>query len=297
MAESSIDLDQRLVAALHQSPRASVVALAESLHEPRGMVAEHVRDLVESGAIRVVAAVHPRFSGLHVIAHVSVATRGPLHDVAAVVASWPETVLVSVVAGVYDFIMEVRVRTHDEVQTLLAQVRSHPAVVRTDTVVYTNVHKGYLEHDRFDPIRIDEIDRLLLTRLQHDGRAKWRDLAEQVDRSPSAVRARVHRMLEARIARLVVVQERGHFGRLLTMGVGMTLCADANDVLPRLRDDGHVEFVVATIGRFDAVATLQGSSPVELDAALERLRAFPGVTGLDTWTHLRSVKEDYTSRL
>ena len=58
-----------------------------------------------------------------------------------------------------------------------------------------------------------------------------------------------------------------------------------------------MEFVVATIGRFDAVATLQGASPVELDAALERLRAFPEVTGLDTWTHLRSVKEDYTRRL
>lgn len=290
----SLSLDRRLVRVLHADPRASVVALAAAIHEPRAVVAERLRALIDSGAIRVVAAVHPHFSGLQVIAHVSVATRGPVSAVASLVASWPEAVLVSVVAGVYDFITELRVRTQEDLGALLARVRRHPEVARIDTVVYAGVAKGLLEHDAFEPLRVDEIDRALLRGLQADGRVGWQELAAQVGRSSSTVRARVHRMLQARIARLVVVQERGHFGHQLTVGVGMSLRADATQVLERLRDDEHVEFATATIGRFDAVATLRGASPVELDTALERLRASPEVAALEAWAHLRSVKEDYT---
>ncbi|MGC0144636.1 Lrp/AsnC family transcriptional regulator [Pseudactinotalea sp. Z1732] len=292
-----LDLDRRLVRALQQNPRASVVALAHAIHEPRAVVGQRLRALIDSGAIRVVAAVHPHFAGLQVTAHVSVATRGPVADAATLVASWPQTVLVSIVAGAHDLIMEVRVPTHTDIQALLAQVRRHPAVVRTSTVIYTGVFKGLLEHDTYEPMSIDATDRALLRELQRDGRANWQDLAVRVARSSSAVRVRVNRMLQAGIARLVVVQERGHFGRLLTMGVGLTLRSEATQVLTRLRHEEDVEFAAATIGRFDAVVTLRGASPVDLDASLERLRSFPEVTALEAWAHLRSVKEDYTSAL
>lgn len=291
----ALDLDRRLVRALHEDPRASVVGLAQTIHEPRAVVGERLRALIGSGAIRVVAAVHPHFAGLQVLAHVSVATQGPVAGVAALVAAWPQTVLVSIVGGAHDFIMEVRVRTHEELQALLSRVRRHPAVARTSTVIYTGVFKGFLEHDTYEPLTIDATDRALLRRLQRDGRASWQDLAAEVGRSPSAVRARVQRMLRARIVRLAVVQERGHFGRLLTMGVGLTLRADATGVLGELQHLEEVEFAAATIGRFDAVVTLRGASPVELDTALERLRSLPEVTAVEAWAHLRSVKEDYTS--
>lgn len=292
-----LDLDRRLVRALQENPRASVVALAHAIHEPRAVVGQRLRALIDSGAIRVVAAVHPHFAGLQVTAHVSVATRGPVADAATLVASWPQTVLVSIVAGAHDLIMEVRVPTHTDIQALLARVRRHPAVVRTSTVIYTGVFKGLLEHDTYEPMSIDDTDRALLRELQSDGRANWQDLAVRVARSSSAVRTRVNRMLQAGIARLVVVQERGHFGRLLTMGVGLTLRSEATQVLARLRHEEDVEFAAATIGRFDAVVTLRGASPVDLDASLERLRSFPEVTALEVWAHLRSVKEDYTSAL
>ena len=80
------DLDRRLVRVLQQDPRASVVTLARAIHEPRAVVGERLRALIDSGAIRVVAAVHPHFAGLQVIAHVSVATRGPVAGAAQLVA-------------------------------------------------------------------------------------------------------------------------------------------------------------------------------------------------------------------
>lgn len=298
MVGSPGDLDRRLVAALSAQPRASASSLAETIHEPRAVVAAHLRAHLNSGALKVVAVVHPHVSGLFVVAHVSVATDGsPLTALASLVASWPETVLVSAVAGVYDLVLEVRVKNHDDLETLLARVRRHPQVARINSTIYTGVFKGYFEHDTLERNVLDNVDRSLLSRLQQDGRVKWQDLAARVGRSSSAVRARVYRMLNANIARLVVIQGRGRHDQMLTMGVGIMLRTDARSVLAQIRYSKDVEFAVATIGRFDAIVTLTGDSPVALDASLERLRAFPDVTGLDAWTHLRSIKEDYNSPL
>src|SRR5690625_4789787 len=131
----ALDLDRRLVRALHQDPRASVVGLAQAIHEPRAVVGERLRALIGSGAIRVVAAVHPHFAGLQVLAHVSVATQGPVAGVAALVAAWPQTVLESIVGGAHDLNMQVRVRTHGELQALVYRVRLQSSVDRTRSMI------------------------------------------------------------------------------------------------------------------------------------------------------------------
>jgi DNA-binding Lrp family transcriptional regulator len=292
-----VNLDEALISALRAEPRASVLSLSRTTGFPRAVIAERLKNLLEARDLRIVAAVHPQFSGHEVIAHVSVAARGPIQPIVDLVSARDECVLVSVVAGSYDFIMEVRVRTHRELHTMLAEVRSQPAVARIDTVIYSTVYKGYLEHEKLEQIEIDDVDRQLLRRLQADGRAGWQELAAVVGLSPSAARARVHRMLDARIVQIVVVQRRGQFGNVLTCGVGLTLDEDAGAVLPQLCEEKFVEFAVSTIGRFDAIMTVQAPSPPALYDTLESLRARPQIARIESWTHLRSIKEDYTRRL
>ncbi|GAA4283328.1 hypothetical protein GCM10022261_08590 [Brevibacterium daeguense] len=297
MSDPLMTMDEALIAALRAEPRASVLSLSRTTGFPRAVVAERMKTLLEAQDLRIVAAVHPQFSGHEVIAHVSVAAKGPTQPIVDLVSARDECVLVSVVAGSYDFIMEVRVRTHRELHTMLAEVRSQPDVARIDTVIYSRVYKGYLEHEKLERIPIDDVDRQLLGRLQADGRAGWQELAAAVGLSPSAARARVHRMLEARIVQIVVVQRRGRFGNVLTCGVGLTLDEDAGAVLPSLSEESFVEFAVSTIGRFDAIMTVQATSPPALYDTLESLRARPEIARIESWTHLRSIKEDYTRRL
>lgn len=204
---------------------------------------------------------------------------------------------VSAVGGTHDLVAEIRVSTHDELHALLTRLRSHAHVAFIDTLIYTSVVKGFFISKYAGNVSIDQTDTRLIEILQRDGRASYRELAAAVDLSPTAVRTRVQRLLDARIMRISAVESRGAGGRQLSMGIGMNLAGDNDAVLELLRRSSHVEFVSQTLGRFDAVATLAAHSPRDLLAQLEEIRSLPGVSRTDSWLHLEVVKEDYARRI
>lgn len=287
------DIDERLVEELRQDPRVSIVSLAQRLYVPRAAVSARLRYLTSHDLIRVVAAVHPGFLGLSVIAHVSISTSGPTEEVTRMLVEWDSCVLVSITAGEYDVVAELRVSTHRELQRELDQLRAHPTVVRCNTVLYTEIIQGNVEHEQHADIGVDQVDRQLLSALIDDGRMGWKALAEKTGKSPSAVRNRVQRLLDARIVQIVVVQQRGSGSNQVSAGVGVTLHEDSRTTLERLITIDGIEFAAACIGRFDAVLTVRGSTPMAIERSLERVRADAGVRSLVTWLHLRSAKVDY----
>lgn len=287
------ELDDRLVDALREDPRASIVKLAQQTYAPRAVVSERLRYLTSHNLIRVVAAVHPKFLGLEVIAHVSISTGGPTTELTDSLMEWDNCVLVSITAGEYDIVAEIRVSTHTELQRVLDRLRSHPTVVRCDTVLYTEIIQGPVEHQQPINIPVDELDRQLLTALVNDGRQSWKVLSDITEKSPSAVRNRVQRLLDARIVRFVVVQQRGGGSNQVSAGVGLALHGESRPTLDRLVTIDGIEFAAASIGRFDAVLTVRGTSPMAVDRNLEKVRADPGVHSIKTWFHIRSAKVDY----
>lgn len=297
MPGSRADIDEKLIDALREDPRASVLSLSRTTGAPRALVAARLKELIDGEFLRIIGVLHPQYHGTTIIAHASVPTVGPVAPIAQLVSKLPETIFVSIIAGEYDLIFESRVSDSAHLHRLLAQVRSHPNVAKINTIVFSTVYKGYLEHDPLTPISIDDVDLELLGELELDGRRSWQELAQTVELSPSAVRARVHRMLDAGIAQIIVVQERGRFGHAITCGVGLTLNTDAASVLPQLCQERYVEFAVSTVGRFDALMTLRAATPIDLFASFEAIRSYPEVTGMESWAHLNAVKEDYTRRI
>lgn len=286
-------IDEQIVEALRIEPRASIVTLSQSLHAPRAVVAGRLHYLLSHETIRVVATVHPGFLGLDVIAHVSISTSGPVEELTGWIANWDSSFLVSITAGEYDVVAELRVGTHGQLQQTLDQLRSHPTVVRLNVVVYAEIVQGNVEHESYDDIEVDGTDRQILSALEDDGRLGWKALADRTGKSPSAIRSRVHRLLQSRIVRIIVVQQRGGGSRYVSAGAGLTLNGDSSQVLARLKKIEGVEFAATCIGRVDAVLTVRGVSPMAIDQALENVRAVQGVRAIATWFHLRSVKVDY----
>ena len=290
---SSETLDESIVEALMNQPRASVVALADRLHAPRAVVAKRLGHLLSQELVRVVATVHPKFLSLDVIAHVSIVTCGPAEDLADWIASWETCTLVSTTAGACHVVTELRMSTHQQLQQTLDGLREHDAVLQLNTVVYVELVKAHVEHEEYAPLRIDRTDRQLITALEDNGRLGWKALSELTGKSPSAVRSRVHRILDSRIARIIVVESRGGGSTPASVGVGLALSESSSQVLSRLSDIEGVEFAVTCIGQFDGVLTVRRASPVAIDRCLEQIRADPGVRSFVTWFHLRSVKVDY----
>lgn len=292
-----MDVDVELVRALQEDGRASVQQLAHRLGQPRASVASRLARMLDSGAVRVVAAVDPAFLGQHVLAHVSVRVRGPVEPVAQHLRGLAETVLVSAVGGTHDLVTEVRVGSMPQLHDLLAELRAVAGVADISTLVYTAVAKGFFVSDYRGDLAIDDVDTALIELLQRDGRMRYRALAEAVRLSPSAVTTRVQRLVAAGVITISAVEARGLTHRQLSMGVGLRLTGDDAAVLAALREWRGVDFAARTIGRFDAIATLVEPSAGALFASLERLRALAGVASLEAWLHLAVVKEDYARTL
>lgn len=290
-------LDVELIHALQLDGRTSYQDLARRLGLPRSTVSSRLQELFDTGTLRVIAAVDPAFLGQHVIAHVSVVANGPVSTIADEIRNRPDTVLVSAVGGSHDLIAELRVATHEELQNTLTEIRKIPYTARIETLIYTSVIKGFFFSQYTGETTIDDPDSRIIELLQEDGRLSYRALAAEVDLSPSAVRARVQRILDRGIMKISAVEARGAHGRQLSMGVGMNLTGNTSQLISLLRSSTNVEFAAETVGRFDTVVTLAAQSPKELFQQLEVIRALPCVRRTDSWLHVDVFKEDYARRI
>lgn len=291
-----MSFDAELVRELQDDGRISVQELATRLGVPRAAVSSRLRELLTTGTVRVIAAVDPAFLGQHVLAHVAIRTVGGVEPVGDHLKALGESVLVSAVAGAHDLITELRVGTMRELHDLIAGIRALPGVDAINTLVYSEVVKGFFFSTYRGELTIDAIDLALIELLQADGRASFRALGDAVRLSPSAVTARVHRLIDAGVIKISAVEARGLASRQVSMGVGFTLDDDAA-VLDQLLGSRAVDFAARTLGRFDLVATLVETHSAALFANLERIRTLPGVRHIETWVHLDVLKEDYTRTL
>lgn len=288
------EVDVRLIHALQENGRASIQDLAGRLGVPRDFVSQRVHRLTESGGLRVVAALDPGFAGHHVLIHAMVGLTGPARPVAERIAELDAAVFVSMVSGAHPLIFESRHGDQDGLHGLLDQVRRIPAVRQVRVSTYVDVLKGFFVADSRTPITPDELDHRLIAALQRDGRSSYRTLADIVHLSPSSVRSRVRRLIDAGVIRISAIPSGGVARNRVAVGVGITATGDAEPIRRYIAGSPSIDFAARAHGIFDFVATIGGASAAGVLAVMEEIRAMPQVGALESWTHLDPVKEDYT---
>lgn len=293
-----MDCDAEIVRVLQDDGRASVQHISRLIGQPRAAVSARIDRLLKDGSVKVVAAVAPAVLGQRILAHVSIRTEGPSASVGEFLSARRETVLVSAVGGYYDLVTEVRCLSMDALRAFLAEVRSLEHTAELNVLQYVSIIRGFLVPKYLGGVSIDAIDVALVGLLQQDGRRSFRSLADRVQLSPSAVAARVNKLLRSGVIKISAVEVRGTARRRLSMGVGVIVRgpeqAALRDVIQELPG---VEFAALTVGRFDVVLTLVASSTAVLLENLERIRSAPGVVRTECWQHLSVLKEDYTRTL
>lgn len=290
-------LDGRLIHALQENGRASILDLARLLGVPRDYVSLRLRALTERGGLRIVAALDPGFAGHHVLTHATVRLNDAARPVAERIAGLSDAVFVSLVSGSRPLIFESRHGDVRQLHELLAQVRAIPAVEQVRVTTYAEVLKGFFVAESRSDIILDEIDEQLIAQLQRDGRASYRELGDAVHLSPSSARSRVRRLIDAGVIRIAAIPSGGLSRNRLAVGVGVTLRDDAEPVRRYIIDQPAIEFAARTHGVHDFIATIAGSTSAGVLAVLEDLRALSQVAALESWAHLDIVKEDYTRAL
>ena len=129
--------DARLLLALAEDPRATVMALSQRLGLARNTVQARLTRLESAGVlapfdrrIRPEALDHPL--GAYVTVQV---VQRALTDVAEALAAMPEVLEVTALSGVTDLLVHVVARDADDLWRITEQVLAIPGVQRTDTAL------------------------------------------------------------------------------------------------------------------------------------------------------------------
>jgi len=294
------NLDRALVQQLQADGRASYSDLAKSVGSNRTVVASHVNELLNSGKVRVIAAVHPRVLGLEVLAHLAVQISGSSEEALRGIDALDSAVYISETTGSYQIVVEVRMGTMGELYETVAFISALPAVTAVNVLLYERVIRSLFlgEEPALDRLTLDQADIDILKILQRDGRTGFAEIGEAVGVSMSTCRTRVLRLIDANVMQIGAIWRRNGTSGAIVFGCGISLVGNASaEVVQLLAAIEGVEFIARTIGRYSLVATIAADSQRDYNQIVGDLRALTGVRHIETWIHAKIVQERYENTL
>jgi len=289
------DLDARILDELRLDGRIGRNELAAKLGASRPTVSKRLNALLTSGRARVIGVVHPATIGLEALAHVSIGVDQPVRQVAARLAALTEVPYVSLTSGRYPLLAEIRTLGPAQLTATLDRIRGIDGVRETNTLTYSELLMDVGRPGRASAAAIDALDMRLLEVLQADGRASYATLAAAADTSPGTARLRVRRLIEEGVVHIGLLSGAAQGDSEFAVGFGVRMHGRTEGLTPLLAEIPGLQFLAATIGRFDLVGTVHAGAAEEIVTALDSVRALRPVLEVDSWVHLVTVKERYAS--
>ncbi|MEP6549160.1 MAG: Lrp/AsnC family transcriptional regulator [Gammaproteobacteria bacterium] len=288
------DLTAQMIAILRRNGRASYSEIARELGTNRDYVASRINPLIDSGQLRIVAGVHPRLLGLNTTAHLSIKADGDLGEVTAALEKFEDPVLISVVSGTFQIVVELQLRSLTELRAQVRAIRAVPGVREILVHIYEQILSSFfLGREPDSHTHLGEVDINIVNRLLRDGRANFADIAKVVGLSVSGCRTRVRRLLESGVVQIGAIKQRSDMVTDLLFGIGVAISGDDQPAIEAINASPGLEFIARTVGRFDLVATVEFSTLREFNLLISQLRALPSVTYCEQWLHMRIVREQY----
>jgi Lrp/AsnC family transcriptional regulator for asnA, asnC and gidA len=144
-------------------------------------------------------------------------------------------------------------------------------------------------------VRIDALDRRIISLLQPDGRRPFSDIASELGVSEGTVRQRYQRLVGAGVLQIVGVADpfKVGFHSMAMIGINVAIEGERsiNDVAQEIAEFAEVSYVVMSTGSFDILAEVITQTNDEfVDFLTEKLHHVRGVTRTETFMLLRVYK-------
>jgi DNA-binding Lrp family transcriptional regulator len=288
------EIDEAITSLLQIDGRLTHEELARSVGMSRPSVAARMQRLVASQQIVIRGVVHPAVLGLGFLAHVAIDVSGSARSVADRAAERADTPFVSLTTGLHGLVAEIRAGSTFDVDRAVDELRTMDGVRGVETLSYVEVVRDVVGPVGSVTYEVDALDLALLRALQRDGRASYVGLGALVGLSAAGARRRVLRLIEEKVVRIgAVVRQSGSDRQSAALGFGIRLAGPQREPLAALAALPRVTFIARTLGRFDLLASARASTNVHLLDTLDQVRDIPGVSAVESWTHLSVVKESY----
>jgi Lrp/AsnC family transcriptional regulator for asnA, asnC and gidA len=142
---------------------------------------------------------------------------------------------------------------------------------------------------------MDELDRLILSSLQVDGRTPFTHIARQAGVSETTVRSRYQSLVERGIIRTVGIVDPYALGFQAPAIVAISVePGSAEQVARAIADLPEVSYLVLTLGSSDLIVEIFCRNlPHLTDVIVQQIRSIPGVRSTETLMIARSYKLTY----
>ncbi|MFT4265514.1 MAG: Lrp/AsnC family transcriptional regulator [Nocardioides sp.] len=141
------------------------------------------------------------------------------------------------------------------------------------------------------PPVMDDLDDAIVSLLERDGRLSHRELAEHIGLSRPATAARVARLLASGQVAIRGVVHPAVLRRGSCAHVALTVRGSAARLAAAVADREDVTFVSLCTGRYAVVAEIRAEDQAAIDRAVSRIRALPGVDGLNLLLYSEVVRD------
>jgi Lrp/AsnC family transcriptional regulator, regulator for asnA, asnC and gidA len=143
--------------------------------------------------------------------------------------------------------------------------------------------------------QIDSVSKGIIEQLQKDGRMPYAAIGKAVGLSEAAVRQRVQRLLDNGVMQIVAVTDPVQMGFARQAMIGIHAEGDLDPIAEKLSHMSEVDYVILTAGSFDVMVEVVCESDDHLLELLsKRIRAIPGVRGIESFVYLRLHKQTYS---
>lgn len=284
------DVDRELCQALTREPRTSVRDLAAHVGVTNETVTARLRRLREANVLATTVVIDSETAGYAVGAVVRIKAPQPTVDILKKrFAASPFAQFVAAAMGACDLAVAI---LGVDLASVRATLRSAIRDVDNVQVLAVDVVTGAVEYDLHSltlPIRpwspdqlpapqppLDELDRALIAELAVAGHESNREIARRLEVSDATVRARIRRLEQGGLMRLVAGVDPVAAGdRQLFAMVFVAL--DDDSVLTPLIARGAVTTCVKTVGTADLVLQIGGRAVHELSDFVTELAGLDGV--------------------
>jgi DNA-binding Lrp family transcriptional regulator len=299
------EIDRKIIRNLQVDGRRPYVRIAEDVGIDEKTVRRRTTELRDKGIIDITTVTDPSLLGYGAIAlcGLTVEISATPSEVAAELALIDAVDYVVVATGRYDVILEVLCRdAADLLQVIEQKIRAVAAVRTCETFPYLWLHyqqqqweaaQSDLDRDgRMEGAKpLDPIDQQLVKVLNEDGRAPFRQIADQLGISESQVRQRVNQLTGSGAVRVMAITNPFNLGfrRLAWLGVSVGSGASAREVVERLSRVPSIAYLAVCAGRFDILAEAVCIDDRDLLRVLDRdIRPMVVVRQVETWVFLEA---------
>ncbi|BBZ77294.1 hypothetical protein MANY_26310 [Mycolicibacterium anyangense] len=291
------DQDTALIEELIADGKLTNRELARRTGISESAVSIRLHKLIDSGVLAFSAIIDWELAGFEwlVICRIKTRIRTP-REVADDISSFPQCEAVSVVLGSFEVLGYFLVADRAELRDLTERVAAVDGLadldvdVATDTAVPTHGRQLFFGHST-SPIRmpaprigLDDLDFAIVQALADDGRQSSRMMARRFGVSEGTVRARVTRLTQSGLIRVLALVEPVALGRIRVIAT-VSIRVDRHCLyatFKELAQSPSVAFAATCLGSWDLNVAVTARTARELMSIVSAIQSMDGVLATDT---------------